>query len=584
MLCGLLNCFDKGEDPFESVADGSSAKLSYVGQAAYSALRFKHAWHHHEQWNITTGKPIGSLQQTPKAEVFASPADPPPKHDDWFPEAMKSVMIKTQTWCDLMSLGPPDGIFMTKIQEALLVICETSKSRPANKPIIVRMMFGNIVGMPVNCDKLIKKLTKTLPTDANVELWVGAWRKGASWNHAKLIAVDGRYLHTGGHNLWDPHYLKNNPVHDLSIEMEGRVAHDGHLFANNQWRFIRRKQSGCFGQCAEMIPDGMPLLWQNRVIVSEWPRKKAAEFPPRYSPDLVARYEKPQGTVPVISLGRMGTLTLNHRPSDDAFIAMIDASKKVIRMSLQDLGPVCIPKTKMALPGLKWPKPTLNALARAIWKRNVLVEIVLSNPGSIPGGLGMTEANYGNGWSCMDVACEIVKRIKKQYPGATDTLLRDKVESNLHVCFIRHAKKNTYADKKTIGNHSKFFIIDDLAAYVGSQNLYMCDLAEWGVVVDDRTETKKMISDFWNPLWNASYTGEDCDVQEVMDGLDIDRDGEEISTLDFNKMESVAKIQLSTGFHESNADLYGTEGLPTTRAVNGITIKEANESYELISA
>lgn len=563
MLCGILNCFDKGEDPFKTTTDSSADKLSYVGSAAYNALRFKHAWHHKEQWNVTTGKPIGSLHQTPKGEVFDVSTDPTDRHDDWFPEALKQIMIRTTTWCDLMSLGPPDGLFLTKIQEALLQICKTASSNPAEKPIIIRMMFGNIVGMPVNCDKIIKKLTEKLPEDANIQLWVGAWRKGASWNHAKLIAVDGRCLHTGGHNLWHPHYLENNPVHDLSIEMEGRVAHDGHLFANGQWSFIQRKQSGCAGQCAEKIPDGVPLIWQNRVIVSEWPTNKAPEFPPQYNPASVPRYENPEGTVPIISLGRYGTLTMKNRPADDAFIAMIDASQKVIRMSLQDLGPVCIPKTKVALPGLKWPKTTLNAIARAIWKRGVDVEIVVSNPGSIPGGLGLTEACYGNGWSCVDVASEIIKRIKKQYPGANDEKLREKVENNLRVCFIRHAKQGTYKDGKTIGNHSKFFIVDDLAAYIGSQNLYMCDLAEWGVVVDDAKETKKMINDFWNPLWNASYTGEDCDVQKVMDGLDIERDGEDVNTFTLagqQQLDSIAKINNTTGFNKSTADLYSNEG------------------------
>jgi len=31
----------------------------------------------------------------------------------------------------------------------------------------------------------------------------------------------------------------------------------------------------------------------------------------------------------------------------------------------------------------------------------------------------------------------------------------------------------------TMGNHSKHFIVDDIATYIGSQNLYVCDLAEW---------------------------------------------------------------------------------------------------------
>ena len=129
---------------------------------------------------------------------------------------------------DITSLGPPDGKFLAAFQSALQTLAERSKDK--EKPIIVRMLFGNIAGMPVNCRGVIKALTKDLPTDAKLQIWVGAWRKGFSWNHSKLIAVDGVYLHTGGHNLWDSHYLRNNPVHDLSFEMQGRVARDGISF------------------------------------------------------------------------------------------------------------------------------------------------------------------------------------------------------------------------------------------------------------------------------------------------------------------------------------------------------------------
>mmetsp|Transcript_11134 Transcript_11134/g.16718 ORF Transcript_11134/g.16718 Transcript_11134/m.16718 type:complete len:568 (-) Transcript_11134:83-1786(-) len=561
VLCGCFSNFSADDELAKQVEDSSAQKLSTVGRAAYDALKYKHAWHHKAQWNVTSGKTVGSLHQTPSSAVFKTTADPEDAHADWFPEKMAEIMSKTTTWCDLMSLGPPDGVFLTKIKEALATICANAKN--SDKPVIIRMMFGNIVGMPTNCDVVRKALTKDLPADNNIQLWVGAWRKGASWNHAKLIAVDGRYLHTGGHNLWDYHYLKNNPVHDLSIELEGRVAHDGHLFANEQWAYIQRKQAGCVGYCAEKIPDGMPLIWTTRVTISEYPIGKAAEFAPMYAPDVVPRYEIPDGSVPMITMGRQGALTFKNRPADDAMLAMIGASKKIIRMSLQDLGPVCIPKTKISLPGLKWPKPVLNALAKAIYLRGVDVEIVLSNPGSIPGGLGMTEANYGNGWSCVDVASEIVKRIKKMFPGAPDERLRQMVKDNLRICFIRHAKSSTYADGKTIGNHSKYFIVDDIISYTGSQNLYMCDLAEWGVVVDDKTETKKMISDFWNPLWEASYTGDDCDVDAVMDGMDIDRDGEDVNAFTLEgrkKQEETAKMQSSICGGGKKIGMYTSEG------------------------
>uniref|UniRef100_A0A7S3Q235 PLD phosphodiesterase domain-containing protein n=1 Tax=Chaetoceros debilis TaxID=122233 RepID=A0A7S3Q235_9STRA len=558
VLCGVLDCFGDNSDAIvDALAQDSSAeKLSYVGKSCYKILQTKHAWHHHKLWNVTSGKTIGSLHQTPKPTIFSSTDAPEDGHDDWFPVKMFEIMSRTTVWCDVMSLGPPDGIFLTKFNEALKTIAENAKD--SEKPVIVRFLMGNIVGMPTNCNSLVTELTKGLPDDANIQLWVGAWRKGASWNHAKLIAADGRYLHTGGHNLWDAHYLKNNPVHDLSIEMEGRVAHDGHLYANAQWQFIERKQSTCGGQMVDHLPDSVPLIWKTRVTVSEYPPIKAAEFPPMYSTGLVPTYDKPEGSVPVLSLGRYGSLTIQHRPADDAFIAMFDSAKKIIRMSLQDLGPVCIPKTKVALPGCTWPKPYLDALARAIWLREVDVEIVVSNPGSIPGGLTPLEANYGNGWSCVDCAAEIIKRIKKQFRDADDVTLRKKVEENLRICFIRHDGKNTYDDGKSIGNHSKFFIIDDIAAYTGSQNLYVCDLAEWGVVVDDETETQKMLEDFWNPLWKSSYTETDCDVQEVMDGLDIDRDGEVVNAFSADgrkKMDEAAKM---TMLASGEKDMYDT--------------------------
>lgn len=99
-----------------------------------------------------------------------------------------------------------------------------------------------------------------------------------------------------------------------------------------------------------------------------------------------------------------------------------------------------------------------------------------------------------------------------------------KVEENLRVCFIKHNAKSKYSTGMNIGNHTKFFMIDDVCSYVGSQNLYDCDLAEWGVVIDDRAANAKITNDFWTPLWEASYTGEDCNVDEVMDGLKINRE------------------------------------------------------------
>jgi len=511
------------ESSGEEVVDEDAVGLSHVGEAAYEVLRTKHNWYYKTQWNVTSGSVVGQLHQTP-LDGWSNSTEPEEGHSDWFPEKMGEIMSRTEVWCDVLSLGPPDGLFLTKIKEALAVIAERANGR--EEPVTIRMMFGNIVGMPVNCTAVMNALVSDLPENANIQLWIGAWRRGASWNHAKIIAVDGKYLHTGGHNLWDQHYLKFDPVHDLSLELEGRVTHDGHLYANAQWGFIEKKQSSITGQLVDKLPDSLPLVSRSRVTVSEYP-KGISEFPPMYRKSFVPRTSKVEDAVPIISIGRYGSMVWRDRPSDDAILAMLKSAKTVIRLALQDLGPVCIPGTKTPLPGCVWPKEYLSALGQVIWQRGVDVEIALSNPGSIPAGLGATEACYGNGWSCVDVAAEIIKTIKKQFPDADDEQLREKVTDNLRVCFIRGGLGKEWPDGMTLGMHAKHFIIDDVCAYIGSQNLYVCDLAEWGVVIDHEETTEQMLQEYWHPMWQSSYTQEDCNVQEVMDGLDIDRDGEE---------------------------------------------------------
>jgi phosphatidylserine/phosphatidylglycerophosphate/cardiolipin synthase-like enzyme len=114
---------------------------------------------------------------------------------------------------------------MEQFKKALMTLHEKDKE------ITIRMMFGSILGAPVDCTTVLADLTADIPADSTkLKLWVGAWRKGVSWNHSKIIAVDGRYLHTGGHNLYDSHYLQYNPISDLSLEMQGRYVYHVPLF------------------------------------------------------------------------------------------------------------------------------------------------------------------------------------------------------------------------------------------------------------------------------------------------------------------------------------------------------------------
>jgi phosphatidylserine/phosphatidylglycerophosphate/cardiolipin synthase-like enzyme len=195
---------------------------------------------------------------------------------------------------------------------------------------------------------------------------------------------------------------------------------------------------------------------------------------------------------------------------------------------------------------LTFPKPYLEALGEAIYKRGVDVEIALSNPHSIPGDLTPIDALYGNGWECKDVASEIIKAIQvlkddgDDDDSGDDAELRSIIEYNLRLCYIRQGSKNAWRDGKTMGMHAKHFIIDDMAYYIGSQNWYVCDLAEWGVLVDDENQTRKVLEEYWHPMWQNSFVpGKDCDVDDVMDGLDIDRDGESVAFKSYGEMQQL---------------------------------------------
>jgi len=488
------------------------------------------------------------------------------------PKKIEKLLGQTEEWCDILTLAPPTGLFMDAFKNGIKTICEAEGL--FNRKIIIRIMFGNIVGQPVNCNKLIAEMTEDLPENASerIKLWVGSWRKGVSWNHAKIIAIDGKRLWTGGHNFWDRHYLKSNPTNDLSILMDGNVALDAHRYANAQWGYIVKKQSTAWGKFVDRhVSDSLDVPRVARVTVSEWPESSAAEFPPFYTIKKLRSGRLSRGPsgfktdpeiedffVPVITLGRYGTILKKARPSDDAFVAMFDSAQTIIRCALQDLGPICVPKTKMTVPGMVWPLPYMNAMARAMWTKGVDIEIILSNPGSIPDNLPITEAQYGNGWSCVDVAAEIIKCVKAQYPDAADDKLRETVQDNLRVSFLRCKRGGcNYADGGSLGLHSKHFIIDDVCCYIGSQNLYTCDLAEWGVVIDSPGAVGDIKQKYWDPMWKVSFTRDDCDVDEVMDGLGIDRAA--VSKLALTKYEleqtkSVMKANFQQYFADDGSD------------------------------
>jgi phosphatidylserine/phosphatidylglycerophosphate/cardiolipin synthase-like enzyme len=497
--------------------------LSHVGRFVYSRLSNGHYASQGILWSLTSGAVVERFHISPDTsfDPSLSMQNCNQNRDDWFAAKLGAILSRCEAYADVVSLQPPDGKFLQEFRKAIYAIATAKRQSQQEQPtVVIRMMFGHMLGCkPVDCRALVQDLSRELVDPStvmttNVCLWVAAWRQEwCSWNHAKLVAVDGKWIHTGGHNLWSQHYLNRHPLHDVSVELVGTVAQEGHTFANQQWAYVKN-------HLQRQGVDSVPWPWARPTHVSMHsfsPNDNHAIFPPphrkRYSP-LTNGGTSLQDTVlqsvPMLTVGKFRAwnpqIPFLARPSNDAILALLQSARSSIRLAIQDLGPRCWPYTQVSFPGHPWPSEVLSVLARAIWIDRVTVEIVLSNRDAVCGGLPATNTlARPNGWSVQQVWRKIVQTIQSEFPSSRMAHGQQVIQDGLRVCGFRQHQGDTFRDGTKMGLHSKCFIVDDIAFYMGSQNLYSCDLAEWGVVIDDAATTKKLIQEYWAPLWRCSY-------------------------------------------------------------------------------
>jgi phosphatidylserine/phosphatidylglycerophosphate/cardiolipin synthase-like enzyme len=57
-----------------------------------------------------------------------------------------------------------------------------------------------------------------------------------SWNHAKLLVVNGRTLMTGGGNYWNEYADNQSQISDLQCKVKGNVALSAHAYCDYFWQ------------------------------------------------------------------------------------------------------------------------------------------------------------------------------------------------------------------------------------------------------------------------------------------------------------------------------------------------------------
>ena len=180
-----------------------------------------------KDWLLTTCStdrdcPTNSTCQALKSTV-AHHGDAPKKlcagHSESRIDDIWDVITSAKTTLDISSLAPPDGRFEAGVRNAIAYASEVE--HPPQVRIIVGDYWGSGLDIPTKVSGVLASLTRDVAQSSPIDVTVMAYAYGAaSWDHAKIIARDGEYALVGGANMWDVHYLGNDPVHDMWISIK----------------------------------------------------------------------------------------------------------------------------------------------------------------------------------------------------------------------------------------------------------------------------------------------------------------------------------------------------------------------------
>jgi phosphatidylserine/phosphatidylglycerophosphate/cardiolipin synthase-like enzyme len=385
---------------------------------------------------------------------------------------------------DITLLQPmPDFRFLAALRNAVTMLARSHRA------VTIRILVGQYPPIGADAKAFLGELmrdAKTVP-GSRLTVYAAAMRSCSanvfchsfSWNHAKIVAVDGRTAVVGGHNLWSQDYLIDQPVHDISMQLQGSAAIDAHHYADELWRWV----------CDHNDPLN---------AVSTYVYRSGGEI----TSGCLERIKLPVAPsgatsgVSVLATARLGSgITDEFANQDDLARDLIfGAARRDILVAQQDVA--------FLLPGQVeplYPELTLKAWVEFVLAGRGDVYVVLSSDGAV----GRSKSTYNNGVKLTTVADKMLQ-VAQAHSALPRPALIDLLCSHFHLAPFRFGPDATWPDKHPIGNHGKFWMVDDRYFYLGSDNLYPVDLQEFGYILDDRAAAAELRRAYWDPLWRWS--------------------------------------------------------------------------------
>lgn len=339
------------------------------------------------------------------------------------------------------------------------------------------------------------------------------------WNHSKIAVRDYRHAIVGGMN-WDLDYvlpvdidadgvhtetveqagntLTVHPLYDLSLRVEGEAARATGLYFDQLWRrtisnLLPHRHQHCL------------VSWQ---IQDSWTHDCGLENVPPYATtnttSTITSTIEMSSTHHIFSLGRGHTewwTPIDPSPkdfsADTALLAAMHQTEETLYISQHQLN---------GLGGVV--DEVIDAIVTTLVDRNVDVKIIISEPWGSTGANPIDEI-----FALLD---ERLYLYAQQQFGVATPAQQAQIYNALCRLSVAPFRVPQYSLAESANHlfhtHNKVIIFDELAFYVGSQNLYRSaigetpvpELNEFGYLIDDSEVTAQFLNEYWHPIWQQS--------------------------------------------------------------------------------